>query len=593
MSGIAGFVQPDLADGPARSRLQRMQQLQAANTDQVPSDLDGDGWCWGATVLLRGDGGSIGLADGRRVWLDGEVQRVGGEPADLSHSARLLVEAVDGGPDLLRRLDGSFAACVYEPAHRRVHLVTDRYGTRQLYTHRTPGGLVWSSEIKAMLALPEFPPKVDAEAVAAFVEVGHYIEDRTCFSGVTMVPPATMVTFEVQNGGVHDTSVTYWRWDDIHEGACDSFDAAARELGSHFRRAVARCCAGTQPGVLLSGGLDSRAILAAAPSNARLKGTVTFGRAGCDDARIASRAAVVRGVPHRVVGTRQESWFEERLEGVWVTDGQLGINHMAGFEAVQAAARTFGTNLHGFGGDTIYGGGFLKSLDVALGPAALEAAADWFGCPPGALAPVARFEEKRLEYWLLNQRSRRFIQMGVKLLRTAQRQRFPFLDSRLVEFVYGVPAAYRFRNRLYEAMLLQCYPSYFRGIPWQKEGLPIGSPRPLRRAVSTWKRARGRAERLGVLPSRWAPRDRQMVPCGAWLREAPARRDLDGLFRSRSALFPEFVPRERVVGAWEAHLSGQDLTESLCRYAALEVWLQQVFEGRLRPVAGGAAGSGR
>jgi hypothetical protein len=53
-------------------------------------------------------------------------------------------------------------------------------------------------------------------------------------------------------------------------------------------------------------------------------------------------------------------------------------------------------------------------------------------------------------------------------------------------------------------------------------------------------------------------------------------------FVARSALYTEFVGRERVVSCWQRHLNGRDYSEFLGRVPTLEVWLQQVFEKKLR-----------
>jgi asparagine synthase (glutamine-hydrolysing) len=45
----------------------------------------------------------------------------------------------------------------------------------------------------------------------------------------------------------------------------------------------------------LSGGLDSRAILAAIPDDYKPLHTFTFGQEGCDDIKIAKRIAISRG----------------------------------------------------------------------------------------------------------------------------------------------------------------------------------------------------------------------------------------------------------------------------------------------------------
>jgi asparagine synthase (glutamine-hydrolysing) len=67
-----------------------------------------------------------------------------------------------------------------------------------------------------------------------------------------------------------------------------------------------------------------------------------------------------------------------------------------------------------------------------------------------------------------------------------------------------------------------------------------------------------------------------------WIRQDPARTTFSTLLSSPDALYRNYVPAKRVINTFEAHLNGSDHTEQLCRYLTLELWLQQVFEGRWR-----------
>ena len=83
-------------------------------------------------------------------------------------------------------------------------------------------------------------------------------------------------------------------------------DEVAEELGRLFIDAVNRRCNQKGIGVCLSGGLDSRAILAAMPNRQEPIHTITFGKRGCDDIRIASKVAKIKGASHHVVPAHQE-----------------------------------------------------------------------------------------------------------------------------------------------------------------------------------------------------------------------------------------------------------------------------------------------
>ena len=63
---------------------------------------------------------------------------------------------------------------------------------------------------------------------------------------------------------------------------------------------------------------------------------------------------------------------------------------------------------------------------------------------------------------------------------------------------------------------------------------------------------------------------------------APARGTFSELLSNPDALYRSYISRKEVTATLEEHLNGSDRSGQLCRYLTLELWLQQVFEGRWR-----------
>jgi asparagine synthase (glutamine-hydrolysing) len=83
-----------------------------------------------------------------------------------------------------------------------------------------------------------------------------------------------------------------------------------------------------QVGLALSGGLDSRAILAAIPDSNRPIHAVTFGKIGSNDIKFAAIAAKIKGATRHVFEISGEGWLQSRFSKAWYTDGQLDLQHM-------------------------------------------------------------------------------------------------------------------------------------------------------------------------------------------------------------------------------------------------------------------------
>ncbi|MBD0320095.1 MAG: hypothetical protein ICV87_07175, partial [Gemmatimonadetes bacterium] len=522
-------------------------------------------------------------SDGVLLWMDGEILSPGGYTA----AARALIAAyradAEGSFAFLREFDGTYAAVLYDVAHGRVHLFGDRHGLRHLYVTVHDGCLVWGSEVKVVLAAPRFTPVISREAVSEFVEVGYLLENRTWFEGVELIPSGTVVTWDAAGGTV--SRRRYWWWDQIRPltGRVDE-RAAAEELGRRFVRAVERRCGeGESLGMQLSGGLDSRAILAALPDEVVPLPAVTYGRRGSGDVRIAARAARVRGVDHQVIELNAAEWLPPRVAGMWWTDGHENLLHMHAIGINEEIRRRFGINLNGFLGDMVLGGSFMPSaayVDAEITP---ELAAGKLECSPALVPDLAAYRGLgKTDFFFLQNRMRRFTYSGTKYSQVAFEHRKPFLDYELIDFAYALPDALRFRSRVYKTMLLQRFPALFHSIPWQSTGASIRHSRPVEYALRFPRRVAYRVRRDLVRLGVPLQDTTTYTDYPGWIREEPARGFFHRLLASGDALYTEFIPRERVVADLEAHQRGMDRADMLCRYLSFELWLQQVYNGAYR-----------
>src|ERR1044071_6424734 len=74
----------------------------------------------------------------------------------------------DHGPECVRRLGGMFAIALWETRTRTLFLARDRLGIKPLYYAETPAGLVFGSELKALLRVPEVAREASADATLAY-----------------------------------------------------------------------------------------------------------------------------------------------------------------------------------------------------------------------------------------------------------------------------------------------------------------------------------------------------------------------------------------------------------------------------------------
>jgi asparagine synthase (glutamine-hydrolysing) len=188
------------------------------------------------------------------VELREELRRAGERFETASDTEVVLRGYLRWGEALAERLNGMFAFAIWDGRERKLVLMRDRLGIKPLYLFRTPDGVLFGSEPKAILANPLARPVVDADGLRAlltFVKTPR----QAVWAGMREVAPGTIVT--VDAGGLRER--TYWRLETRpHTDDRASTVAHVRELLDDIVRRqlvadVPRC-------VLLSGGLDSSAI---------------------------------------------------------------------------------------------------------------------------------------------------------------------------------------------------------------------------------------------------------------------------------------------------------------------------------------------
>jgi asparagine synthase (glutamine-hydrolysing) len=485
--------------------------------------------------------------------------------------------------DFLEGLDGVFAAVVFDGRRQVVHLISDRYGLRHLNWTSRDGHLAWASELKCLLELPGFNPRIDPLAVQEFLNIGWLLDNRTWFQGVELLGAATILTY-----GLADKRIArrrYWWWDGVEKPTSHrAREELEEELAAIIQSSVARRCGVDQlPVVTLSGGMDSRSLLAALPVSVHPITTVTFGPSDCVDVRLASMSAKVAQDKHLVVNIDAQNWLDRRVEAVWWTDGRKDLQHMQILGAYGAVAGGGGCIMDGLGAAS------LKGTPRYGGRDPVEFLEKQYSCTISALPDLA--DRVRAYYQALgslhvlnvDSRMRAFSIDGPKLANAlALEYQLPLMAKSLQDFAFAHRDASRSPVELYHGALLRGFPDYFRSIPEQKSGVPVSWPGALRQSATWGNRVLGRLRPGQTYVWGQGLLRRRFADYAAWLRCPPGRSLASRLLGNPQPLFRNFLPEGEVQSALEQHAGGIDRTRSLYRYLTLEIWLQQVFEGRYR-----------
>lgn len=161
--------------------------------------------------------------------------------------------------DRLAEANGSFAAAVWDGDARQLLLITDRLASYPIHIAETADGWVFGSSIHALVRSGAVPARAARDGLAQLFTMQRTVGRSTNIAGLEALPAASVVTLSAAGKAER----AYWQlaWKPSGEGA----DALAERLAGALTIAVARQTQGPSPALLLSGGIDSRLILAAAP----------------------------------------------------------------------------------------------------------------------------------------------------------------------------------------------------------------------------------------------------------------------------------------------------------------------------------------
>lgn len=516
------------------------------------------------------------------VWVDGEAYNLAELKEEFpfidgeSFSGTIIQAYREGVLEpFLSRIDGYFCAVLYDRDMEQVKLISDRYGMRMLYWYCDGSKFLWSANILNILAVEGVDADIHKDSVECFKDLGYVLEDNTFFKHVKLIQPATVMTFDIAVNHYHSTR--YWSWSKISKQKI-TFDDAVNRLGELFLSAVQRRFnANEKIGVAVSGGLDSRAIVAAIAKldpNQKYMG-YTFGVEGCDDINFAKQVLTKAGWQHETYLFTQDNWLGSRLPYIDVTSGLLDMQHMHGCEFLPEISKMIDVNMNGYAGDAILGGGFLTKIPWDT-RASLTNIQPFFGKFSYMVNVEDEFYDiECVEPVLYMNRVRRFTAMGSVCGLHYLEQRKPFFDNQLVEFVFSIPDSFRANNRIYSEMLKRFFPDYFMDIPWQKTGKIVGllMPKPLHMKIYH------RIIKLVLGPNSIRQKGREFTDYPHWLRCEPSKTYFTQLFSQESSvLWQRFG--DDVLSLLNSHLTHEQCDNSsvILRLATLELFLSKALK---------------
>jgi len=518
----------------------------------------------------------------------------------LSPSKLLLALYEKYRNDLIFRLRGAFNIIIWDGNEKKLTVINDRYGLRPIYYSQHKNGLYLASEVKAILNCNGISKKIDDSAIASLFFFGFVMGNRTYFESIKLLPPASLLVFKNNEVSISN----YWDFNFLDRNEGKTPDYYEQKLGNLILQAIERHVKdGVRITVPLSGGLDSRTILASIGKEHYPINTVTFGTEDMDDVKIARRVSDALGSNHHYLELLPEDIINNAKKIVNITDGMISFLHSTGnmkFELIKDYTDVCLDGMQPFGSFFSPFAIFKRKeklliADYLFQPISTAMAKSLFidsyykkirNYPREIVENIARkcksaSASSIIDYSIATQYVRRFVNYGNLVKRTHVEVRSPFFDNDLVDFIVNTPPHERRYQYLYTRTFSRLFPELSK-IPWEKTGLPVDATNTFAKMTLSLIKKRLK-KKMGIVDKKLANNRYFRTPSidlfakyTQWSRENEnlisfiRRTLLNGKGYSRSILNIKTV--ERVL---EEHIKGKcNHIELISRLLTFELWSQ-------------------
>lgn len=507
------------------------------------------------------------------------------------------------GIDFVYKLNGIFSFVIWDKMSGRLLIINDKYGLRPIYYTNNNGYLLFGSEIKAILQDNTFKRIVDDRSVTEFFYFGYILGNKTFFQGIELLPPASIMTYI----GGQMSIKQYWDFDfnRIYSDYPENY--YIEKLSTLMPQIVNKYMKGNHKiGVLLSGGLDSRTIMASIDKSHYPMHTFTYGKMNCNDAKFAKMISDKLGTIHHYYELKPEDFITHVENVVYMTEGMLNVfySNFLLSDTLENMSGYTDVVLHGWIGDSTMGD-FLNlehlinvqddinifkrlyeplSVDLKdlfnenyyqIVEKNLDLSKDYIS----QIGKKVELPANRLIYYNLRERQRRLISVGFIYMRNFLESRTPFSDYEYIDLNLNIHPTFKFNKKLYKKMILAAFPQ-LKDIPYGATGFPLYKSnfqiKTLQLGRQTLNKITKKIFRLRLFNDE----DKSLADYGTWIRTDKNLRDyVLNILSDKKTLERPYFNQKFIRNILESHMCGEkDYSALIGRLLTFELWNRQFID---------------
>ena len=504
---------------------------------------------------------------------------------ELSGAETLLKEYVDNGPDCIQKYSGSFNVAWWDGKNERLVLATDKLGQRLLFYSQQNGAFVFASYLARIMASGIPSKEIDLEGLVDLINFAYILGERTLFKSVRTLPPAGILIYK--NGQIRIRQYFH-----LHQIEPRGSYGRARldELSELFKIAVRRSIrTPIKTAIDLTGGLDSRCILAAAAHMQLPFITHTGGQIDSTDVILARKAAAITRSDHFfeiLTPDKIADWLRPMVLFQGGVVSSLHSHPCQHFELPMP----FDAVVQGIGISYIRGQWVALSdlagsnpqklrqrlMHLLLSGTALKVNLEKLWKPEvrqyGLQKAQEHLDEVFQQYFVPSragdildhvawvERCRKFLNKAIFIVRGVREAYFPFLDDEFMIALARIPKVERVSIKIQKDLIKRFCPELL-DVPWEKTLIPLStSPAKSWLIKKSWAAQRRLSRLTGIADN--TPKKKANHNLAQWCR-MEMRASLKDLLYNAKAAFRDYFDWQSVKPLLDEHFSGQNNWEHL------------------------------
>lgn len=284
-----------------------------------------------------------------------ELEVLGYHFQSQSDTEVILKSYTEWGISMFVKLDGMFAICIVDLEQQKIILVRDRVGLKPLFYSRNENGLIWASEIKAILKNEFIKPEINWNGVYTNFLFQTTLAPETCFKDIFSLEPGFFMSIDLKNQEI--IKEKFWELS-LQSNSTISEQEAVEKIDLLLAESVSEQLHADVPvASMMSGGIDSTLITSKSkPFKKDINAFTISYKFSEEEVKNASLVAHTLEIPHHIKSVSDEEVLAELKENIQHFEEPYSSLEVLTNAAEYAKKLGFKVVLSGNGADELFAG---------------------------------------------------------------------------------------------------------------------------------------------------------------------------------------------------------------------------------------------